>query len=284
VKLGGYPSFTDTNARGGNGSYGGALFYLLPFIEQQNMYNLCRNAGGSGYDPERGANGLLTQTVKTYACPSDPTYGNGLAYGWAAVGSYVFSSMIFKSDWLGYSTFPASISDGTSNTIFFTETYSLGTSTNGSLQPNLWWWDYNGFETPPDSNYYTDCGGLNFWGQAFVPLVAPSPQYCLSNTVKGPDKTTNLIVFCTGKAQKTCNLVQQFGVLSEPVTESTWGGFSAFAGAGRLRRTRPEPTWAWGTAASVSWRRGSVGPPGSPPARRMAVRFLVRIGDRERWY
>src|SRR5262249_44100633 len=29
--LGGYPTFTDTNARGGNGSYGGLLFYLLPY-------------------------------------------------------------------------------------------------------------------------------------------------------------------------------------------------------------------------------------------------------------
>jgi prepilin-type N-terminal cleavage/methylation domain-containing protein len=186
--LGGYPTLTPTTARGGNGSYGGTLFFLLPYIEQQNLYNFCKNAGGSGYDPERGAGpqsegGYLTQAVKTYICPSDPTYGNGLAGGWAAVGSYVFSGMIFQSDWIGYSNFPASIPDGTSNTIFFTETYSLGTS-NGSIQPNLWWWDYNGFETPPSSNYYTDCGGFNFYGQAFVPLNMPSVSYCLSNTVQ----------------------------------------------------------------------------------------------------
>jgi prepilin-type N-terminal cleavage/methylation domain-containing protein/prepilin-type processing-associated H-X9-DG protein len=186
--LGGYPTPTDPTARGGNGSYGGLLFYLLPYIEQQNMYNFCKNAGGSGYDPEKGAGpqttgGVLKQPVKTYICPADPSYGSGIAAGWASVGSYVFNGMIFKSDWLGYSTFPASISDGTSNTILFTETYSLGTAT-GNLQPNLWWWDYNGFQTPPDSNLYTDCGGLPFYGQAFVPLITPTTQYCLSNTVK----------------------------------------------------------------------------------------------------
>jgi prepilin-type N-terminal cleavage/methylation domain-containing protein/prepilin-type processing-associated H-X9-DG protein len=186
--LGGYPTIATSPTARGTSSYGGLLFFLLPYIEQQNMYNFCQLANGNGYDPEKGAGpqstgGELRQSVKTYICPADPTYGNGLAYGWAAVGSYVFNGMIFKSDWLGYSTFPASIQDGTSNTIFFTETYSLGTSTNGNLQPNLWWWDYNGFETPPDSNYYTDCGGLSFYGQAFVPLITPTTQYCLSNTV-----------------------------------------------------------------------------------------------------
>jgi prepilin-type N-terminal cleavage/methylation domain-containing protein/prepilin-type processing-associated H-X9-DG protein len=185
--LGGYPTIATAPTARGTSSYGGLLFYLLPYIEQQNMYNACALRNGNGYDPERGVlplsqGGYLKELVKTYQCPSDPTWGNGFASGWAAVGSYVFNGMIFQSDWLGYSHYPATITDGTSNTIFFTETYSMGTSTGG-LQPNLWWWDYNGFETPPSSFYYTDCGGLPFYGQAFVPLITPTPQYCLSNTV-----------------------------------------------------------------------------------------------------
>src|SRR5262249_32939506 len=35
--------------------------------------------------------------------------------------------------------------------------------------------------------------------------------------VKDPDKTTDLVVFCTQKNRETCNLVQQYGVLSGPV-------------------------------------------------------------------
>ena len=185
--LGGYPTVATSPTARGNTSYGGLLFYLLPYVEQQNMYNWCVLKNGQGYDPEQGVNGLLMMTVKIYNCPSDPTIGNGLMQGWAAVGSYVFNGMVFLSDWLGYSRFPASIGDGTSNTIFFTDTYSMGTASNGSLQPNLWWWDYNGFQTPPSNAYYTDCGGFNYWGPAFTPLNTPSVQYC--NTTEATQAT-----------------------------------------------------------------------------------------------
>jgi prepilin-type N-terminal cleavage/methylation domain-containing protein len=188
--LGGYPTIATSPTARGNSSYGGLLFYLLPYIEQQNMYNACILPNGTGYDPERGTlpqaqGGALQNLVKTYQCPADPTFVSGLGGGWAAVGSYVFNGMIFLSDWLGYSRFPSSITDGTSNTIFFTETYSMasGTNANGNMQPNLWWWDYNGFETPPSTFFYTDCGGLPGYGQAYVPLVTPTPQYCINNTV-----------------------------------------------------------------------------------------------------
>jgi prepilin-type N-terminal cleavage/methylation domain-containing protein/prepilin-type processing-associated H-X9-DG protein len=209
IGLGGYPTFTAPTAGTTTGyrqmsSYGGLLFYLLPYIEQQNMFNACAlPAPGNGFDPERGIlpqaqGGSLQNLVKTYQCPADPTFGSGLGGGWAAVGSYVFNGMLFQSDWLGYSRFPSSIPDGTSNTVFFTETYSMasGTNANGNMQPNLWWWDYNGFETPTSSNYYTDCGGLPFYGPAYVPLVTPSPNYCITNTV----------------------------------TESTWGGIFSICG------------------------------------------------------
>lgn len=174
--MGGFPQFYG-DARGGNSSYGGTLFYLLPFIEQQNLYNWCQNAGGTGYDPEMGAGprsvgGAPNQTPKTYICPADPTYNQ---QAWGGVGSYVVNGMIFQADWVGYSNFPASITDGTSNTIFFTETYSGG-SFGGNFSTTLWWWDYNTFQTPSSSN--GDCGSLNFYGQAFTPLWQPSVAYC----------------------------------------------------------------------------------------------------------
>jgi prepilin-type N-terminal cleavage/methylation domain-containing protein len=185
--LGGYPTVATSPWTRGNSSYGGLLFYLLPFIEEQNLYNFCVLPGGGGYDPEQGVGpqsqgGDLTNLVKVYQCPSDPTFGSGLMQGWAAVGSYVFNGMLFQSDWLGYSYFPASITDGTSQTIFYTDTYSMGNASNGRLQPNLWWWDYNGFETPPSNAYNADCGGFNYYGPAFVPLWTPNVQYCNNNT------------------------------------------------------------------------------------------------------
>jgi prepilin-type N-terminal cleavage/methylation domain-containing protein len=178
--LGGFPQFQGDN-RGGNNSFGGPLFYLLPFIEQANLFNWCQNAGGTGYDPETGAGpqsqgGAPNQTPKSYSCPSDPTYN---PQTWGGVGSYAFNGMIFQADWVGYSRFPASIQDGTSNTIFFTETYAGGNYNFSNAQTNLWWWDYNSFQTPTASN--GDCGPLNFVGAAYPPLFAPSANYCNTN-------------------------------------------------------------------------------------------------------
>jgi prepilin-type N-terminal cleavage/methylation domain-containing protein len=181
--MGGFPTYyqdarLNTNP---NASYGGALFYLLPYLEQQTLFNWCQGANANGYDPELGAGpqsagGAPNQTPKFYICPSDPTYNQN---AWGGVGSYVFNGMIFQADWVGYSNFPASITDGTSNTIFFTETYSGGNYPS-NFSNTLWWWDYNSFETPTTSNQ--DCGGLNFYGQAFTPLSMPSINYCTTNT------------------------------------------------------------------------------------------------------
>jgi prepilin-type N-terminal cleavage/methylation domain-containing protein/prepilin-type processing-associated H-X9-DG protein len=173
------------NPAGGGIAFGGLMYFMLPYIEQDNLFKSTVCANG-GYDVEQGARpaaagGVMQDKVKTYLCPSDPTANNGTS-GWAAVGSYAFNGMIFKADWVGYSNFPASITDGTSNTIFFTDVYALGTSeSNAGGDQSLWWWDYNSFETPSSAN--GDCGSLGFFGTAYTPLIQPSPiNFCAKNT------------------------------------------------------------------------------------------------------
>src|SRR5579872_6603678 len=51
--LGGYPTVATSPTARGNSSYGGLLFFLLPYVEQQNLYNFCQLANGSGFDPDR---------------------------------------------------------------------------------------------------------------------------------------------------------------------------------------------------------------------------------------
>ncbi len=188
--IGTYPN----NLRGGqewtcpktvNTGWGGMLYHILPYMEQDPLYKAtsCYSGGNvvQGYDIEGGGNppySQINRVVKSYLCSSDPTASNG-STGWAGVGSYVYNGILFQADWNGYSKFPASITDGTSNTIFITETYAGATYT--SSDQTLWWWDYNSFETPPSSN--GDCGGLNFYGKAYIPLWKPSPNYCKSTTV-----------------------------------------------------------------------------------------------------
>jgi prepilin-type processing-associated H-X9-DG protein len=179
--IGTYPAPNGGSPPPAGEAWGGALFHLLPYIEQDNLLKACITTTG-GYDPEQGAlpqqaGGVMQNVVKTYLCPSDPTANNGFS-GWAAVGSYTPNGQVFQADWVGYSNFPSSIPDGTSNTIFFTETYAGGTYQNSDQ--TLWWWDYNTFQTPSNSN--GDCGGLGYYGPAYTPLIQPKVSYCQNTT------------------------------------------------------------------------------------------------------
>jgi prepilin-type N-terminal cleavage/methylation domain-containing protein len=128
----------------GSANFGPIFFYLLPFIEQQNLYNQAVNAKGV-YNSGFGT--VHTVPIKTYLCPSDPStptparcpnvYGN--TGGWAlcsyAANAMVFSTIAYAQPnnymtayvsnlYAGSASIPATIPDGTSNTIFFTEKYT----------------------------------------------------------------------------------------------------------------------------------------------------------------
>jgi prepilin-type N-terminal cleavage/methylation domain-containing protein/prepilin-type processing-associated H-X9-DG protein len=106
-------------------SYASVFFHILPFIEQGNAYKATLQPN----DPH-GQNGthltyspfwnVLNGNIKTYICPSDPTQTT--TGGWnSGLSSYAYNAQMFPVDWNGRKKFPASITDGTSNTIFFTE-------------------------------------------------------------------------------------------------------------------------------------------------------------------
>jgi hypothetical protein len=177
--------------------FGGVLYHLLRYVEQQNLYNATKCAGVPGFDVELGNNGFGSKTVvKLYLCPSDPTTNGGIGYppqNWT-LGSYICNGMLFQPDGLGYSRYPASISDGTSNTIFFSESYAGGTfnyppptGTTGIYgQQNLWWWDYNMFQTPGAAlGWYgyegAACSPLGYYGSSYPPLFQPPVSYCSAN-------------------------------------------------------------------------------------------------------
>lgn len=181
---GNYPTYLG-NAGCPNGGNASALFFLLPFIEQQNAYNWMQCAGGSGHSPEQGAgpksvggapwNGSAGfATPKTYVCPGDPTWKPS---AWGGLGCYAINGMIFQSA-PHYAIFPATITDGTSNTVFYAETYSAGTITNISYG-TLYWWTNNTFQAPTANG--DDCS-VGFYGAvAGLPLYLPSVQYCDAN-------------------------------------------------------------------------------------------------------
>jgi prepilin-type N-terminal cleavage/methylation domain-containing protein len=123
--------------------------FILPYMEQQNMYNgmmSMRQAGDSNaaWDYPNS----LKAGIKSYVCPSDPSISitanplntsyaaNGLLFGASAVtsmGGYppttVFNVSMGSA---GGARFPASLTDGTSNTIVWIE--KLGQCSGGSTQ------------------------------------------------------------------------------------------------------------------------------------------------------
>jgi prepilin-type N-terminal cleavage/methylation domain-containing protein/prepilin-type processing-associated H-X9-DG protein len=164
-----------------SGAFGGLLYHLLPYVEQDNVYQLAKVAAG-GYDVELGGGGAVEyKAIKTYVCPSDPTSnnGNGGQSSWA-VGSYSYNAQVFQQDSKGYAYFPATFQDGTSNTLIFSEQYGGANPAFPSTYPSLWWWDYNSFQAPKGSD--GDCGSVGFSGPSYLPLFQPSVTYCLNNT------------------------------------------------------------------------------------------------------
>ena len=175
--IGGFPNI-NAGRSPSSGAFGGLLYHLLPYIEQDNLYKLSA-VGNGGYDVETGGGGAVENvTVKTYVCPSDPTAPS--TTGWA-VGSYCYNGQVFKSASLGLPRIPSTFQDGTSQTILFSEQYGGGSPAFPASYSSLWWWDYNSFQAAQGSD--GDCGSVGFSGPNYLPLFKPALSYCTSNTI-----------------------------------------------------------------------------------------------------
>ncbi|HTU89517.1 MAG TPA: DUF1559 domain-containing protein, partial [Gemmataceae bacterium] len=141
--LGYYPGQYSTTTSGTN-LYGTPFIFILPFIEQQNMYNLMLASIGT-YTQINAAYSeasTLKTGLKVYLCPSDPSItltSNPLNTSYAVNALYVgisnentaagvyppaatFTIPTTTPPAAGGARFPATIqNDGTSNTIVWTE-------------------------------------------------------------------------------------------------------------------------------------------------------------------
>ena len=181
--MGYYGNYTTAGARV-TGTIGSAHYFLFPFIEQNNLYQLSKG----------NSQNVLTQPIKNLVCPSDPTrwptgqYLNGHGYG---ATSYQGNVWVFNP--LGPGSLMAAMPDGTSNTICWTERYincSGDKALWGSGNGPAW-----GYVTPLtnggyDENPFYGCWSMEYYGQLYVggncndynyqgvPFqVAPSPGF-----------------------------------------------------------------------------------------------------------
>ncbi|HEY7308263.1 MAG TPA: DUF1559 domain-containing protein [Gemmataceae bacterium] len=158
-------------------------FWLLSFLEQQNVFNSAWN--GATYFPDSlpAGNEAATQHIKTYICPADPSIGpNGInAANNPVVGSagrvatattYAANGLVFGNNFnplpqsgQGQARIPATFQDGTSNTIVFTEKYGqCGASNDGSI------WYRNNYSSTYGPYFNVRLGGPTYSFQ-----VRPNP-------------------------------------------------------------------------------------------------------------
>jgi prepilin-type N-terminal cleavage/methylation domain-containing protein/prepilin-type processing-associated H-X9-DG protein len=221
-----------------NCGYGGEFMLLLPYIEQNNLYQ--QTLGpipswimaigppytniGTAYNewsPVLEGNTTLAY-VKTYICPSDPTFSPPIQ-PWGNNSSYALNGLVFTSSHAGnsLSRYPASLVDGTSNTMFYTEKESKGmgnAATNNSCgsaggystslggDPN-WWPNWGPTIYAPAS----ECGEPKGVGAYFQinPLPVGSAIFALPST----GHTGGIMV---GMADGSVRLV------SQGVSPATW--------------------------------------------------------------
>ncbi|HLJ95166.1 MAG TPA: DUF1559 domain-containing protein [Gemmataceae bacterium] len=146
-----------------SGAYGPALFDLLPYLEQNNLFQSSpRDAAGnySSFDPNSPST-AYRQAIKVFLCPSDSTIGadgvadvSGQFPQWPRWGASCYASnyAVFggrydangnPNRWQGAAVIPDSFPDGTSTTILFAEKYAVctgGPSRSSYTGGSLWAW------------------------------------------------------------------------------------------------------------------------------------------------
>jgi prepilin-type N-terminal cleavage/methylation domain-containing protein len=126
------PAFNSTGAK----PNGNLFYYLLPYIEQDAMFNSTTdpvNTASNPGLPGPNQNYVRSQPVKAYLCPSASLAGDGYWPGrndWA-IGHYGFNYMVFGYPGVNNTAVwsrnlnVGNIADGTTNTVFFAERAGL---------------------------------------------------------------------------------------------------------------------------------------------------------------
>jgi prepilin-type N-terminal cleavage/methylation domain-containing protein len=187
--------------------YASVLFFLLPFMEQGNLYNDALNNGLYNND--------CYATVKPYRSPLDPNQTTpGGAY---APGNYAFNGAIFIApcvSWASHLTLMSGFPDGTSNTVIFGEQYSQCGGYNKGWAWLAWWNEAAGLEWSP----HVECGlcpvmpGMNATTGAPPPQNMPTSSACDPNNLQAMSSGGCLVGLCDGSTRS----------VSTSISPTTW--------------------------------------------------------------
>jgi prepilin-type N-terminal cleavage/methylation domain-containing protein len=192
-----FPDVANLNIAGSpaTGNYGTLYYHLLPFLEQDNLYNACGvPAPGAGAHDSSKASG---QPLKVFQANLDPTQDPTFDYTSYLVNGYAFfqGGLAGPGDVTKVGTanvssargprLPATFTDGTSNTIGFAEAYAV---------PNkvpYQWWNYTCRKrvSPVDGVTY-NVGPTYFadFGANYTPSITPPFDPGLQPTAAHTDR------------------------------------------------------------------------------------------------
>ncbi len=163
-----FPSANPANMNAAPAPMGTLQYFLLPFVEQQNLYNSVMMSSDMA----------MNSPVKVYMAPADPTMPpNGIItmmggpYGGC---SYAANYLVFGNTPGGSARIPAAFPDGTSNTIVFMDRY---TACPMAMMPQGWQMGMCG--NPPSWPYYP--GGMDTmatYPNLPLPQMAPALSAC----------------------------------------------------------------------------------------------------------
>jgi prepilin-type N-terminal cleavage/methylation domain-containing protein len=204
------------NSYSPTGTAGTIFFYLLPFLEQNNLYTQA-----NGFSSNVGG-----QVVKGFLCPSDGASVNAGSWGGCGVMqsstiqrdgyascNYAANVMVFEPR--GAQNIVAAIPDGTSNTVMFAERFRNCSPSSGGCTLPAWAWDtiLTGsdpwasptFGAQNDGIGQMNAGGAMYSSGATAFQAGPSAQQCNWYVTQGAHTSAMEIGLADGSVRSVSN-------------------------------------------------------------------------------